>query len=44
MFSNGKHVFGMPVFLTKLSSYKERDYFLSMRRKKYDIIESIDSI
>ncbi|MGH0948876.1 hypothetical protein, partial [Bacillus mycoides] len=23
MFSNRKHVFGMPCFLTKLSSYKE---------------------
>ncbi|MHB0803082.1 hypothetical protein PVK73_27140, partial [Bacillus thuringiensis] len=28
MFSNGKHVFGMPCFLTKLSSYKNLKTFL----------------
>ncbi len=29
MFSNGKHVFGMPFFLIKLSSY---DFYLSRKR------------
>ncbi|MGH0951217.1 hypothetical protein, partial [Bacillus mycoides] len=33
MFSNRKHVFGMPCFLTKLSSYNENFIYTSTNSK-----------
>ncbi|MGH0951440.1 hypothetical protein ACQVTQ_30490, partial [Bacillus mycoides] len=42
MFSNRKHVFGMPCFLTKLSSY---DYYLQcLKYKKEEDLNYIDAV